>query len=339
VLCGRWETYPREFAKCRRCRKAKYCGKECQSTAWSEGHRFWCSAKDAEEEAAHAAHVRAEAAAYANAQGQDQGHHRVTITTMDADADGREATALTVNTIVNDTQGQDGTPVMGDAGSVPVMAAVNALRRTHQDGNANTTVNANATPVTIDLARMFPQLPQHRAVNANANGNTPGGVGGDGDNAAWGWEQVIVRPGAPPPPDDRMPRQMGLPIDMNFNMALMGMNPGMNPNAGMGGGMNVGMPTAPPDVGGGDMFVDTLIQHGFFGPGGVGGGGTAGEGMRVEDGVVRVDDDIVRVNQPPTTATAGHGQGHMPARTRTTDIPLRGGPRAGMGAEDAMMLD
>jgi hypothetical protein len=49
VLCGRWETYPREFAKCRRCRKAKYCGKECQSTAWSEGHRFWCSAKDGDE--------------------------------------------------------------------------------------------------------------------------------------------------------------------------------------------------------------------------------------------------------------------------------------------------
>jgi hypothetical protein len=48
VLCGKWETYPREFAKCRRCRKAKYCGKECQSTAWSEGHRFWCSAKDAD---------------------------------------------------------------------------------------------------------------------------------------------------------------------------------------------------------------------------------------------------------------------------------------------------
>jgi hypothetical protein len=32
VMCGKWETYPREFAKCRRCRKAKYCGKECQST-------------------------------------------------------------------------------------------------------------------------------------------------------------------------------------------------------------------------------------------------------------------------------------------------------------------
>jgi len=52
VLCGRWETYPREFAKCRRCRKAKYCGKECQSTAWSEGHRFWCSAKDVDEDGA-----------------------------------------------------------------------------------------------------------------------------------------------------------------------------------------------------------------------------------------------------------------------------------------------
>jgi hypothetical protein len=51
VLCGRWETYPREFAKCRRCRKAKYCGKECQSTAWSEGHRFWCSAKDGDDDA------------------------------------------------------------------------------------------------------------------------------------------------------------------------------------------------------------------------------------------------------------------------------------------------
>lgn len=53
VLCGRWESFPREFAKCRRCRKAKYCGKECQSLAWSEGHRFWCSAKEPEEDGEH----------------------------------------------------------------------------------------------------------------------------------------------------------------------------------------------------------------------------------------------------------------------------------------------
>ncbi|KAI9310918.1 hypothetical protein BX666DRAFT_1117214 [Dichotomocladium elegans] len=40
--CGKWEQKPREFAKCRRCRKAKYCSKACQSRAWSDGHRWWC---------------------------------------------------------------------------------------------------------------------------------------------------------------------------------------------------------------------------------------------------------------------------------------------------------
>ena len=42
MRCGKWETKPREFAKCRRCRKAKYCSKACQSVAWSDGHRWWC---------------------------------------------------------------------------------------------------------------------------------------------------------------------------------------------------------------------------------------------------------------------------------------------------------
>lgn len=41
MSCGKWEAYPRQFAKCRRCRKAKYCSKDCQSRAWQEGHRFW----------------------------------------------------------------------------------------------------------------------------------------------------------------------------------------------------------------------------------------------------------------------------------------------------------
>ena len=40
MVCGKWESFPREFAKCRRCRKAKYCGKECQSKAWADGHRY-----------------------------------------------------------------------------------------------------------------------------------------------------------------------------------------------------------------------------------------------------------------------------------------------------------
>ena len=43
MACGAWERYPREFAKCRRCRKAKYCSKACQSRAWSAGHRYWCA--------------------------------------------------------------------------------------------------------------------------------------------------------------------------------------------------------------------------------------------------------------------------------------------------------
>ncbi|KAG0371035.1 hypothetical protein BGZ54_001389 [Gamsiella multidivaricata] len=46
--CGKWETKPREFAKCRRCRKAKYCSKQCQSKAWNEGHRWWCIEKKPE---------------------------------------------------------------------------------------------------------------------------------------------------------------------------------------------------------------------------------------------------------------------------------------------------
>ncbi|KAJ1812924.1 hypothetical protein LPJ75_003417, partial [Coemansia sp. RSA 2598] len=39
LKCQKWETHPNEFAKCRRCRKAKYCSKLCQSKAWQEGHR------------------------------------------------------------------------------------------------------------------------------------------------------------------------------------------------------------------------------------------------------------------------------------------------------------
>jgi hypothetical protein len=41
--CGKWEELPRQFAKCRRCRRTKYCGKECQKSAWVF-HRHWCVA-------------------------------------------------------------------------------------------------------------------------------------------------------------------------------------------------------------------------------------------------------------------------------------------------------
>jgi len=43
--CGRWEEYLRQFAKCRRCRRTKYCSKECQKGAWGT-HRFWCVAAE-----------------------------------------------------------------------------------------------------------------------------------------------------------------------------------------------------------------------------------------------------------------------------------------------------
>lgn len=40
--CARWESYPRQFAKCRRCKRTKYCSKQCQLQAWTY-HRHWCA--------------------------------------------------------------------------------------------------------------------------------------------------------------------------------------------------------------------------------------------------------------------------------------------------------
>ncbi|KAL2829986.1 hypothetical protein BDW59DRAFT_141581 [Aspergillus cavernicola] len=39
--CGKWEEFQRQFAKCRRCRRTKYCSKDCQKAAWFY-HRHWC---------------------------------------------------------------------------------------------------------------------------------------------------------------------------------------------------------------------------------------------------------------------------------------------------------
>lgn len=40
-FCGKWEDYPRQFAKCRRCKRTKYCSRDCQLKAWTY-HRYWC---------------------------------------------------------------------------------------------------------------------------------------------------------------------------------------------------------------------------------------------------------------------------------------------------------
>lgn len=39
--CGKWEDFPRQFAKCRRCKRTKYCSRDCQLSAWTY-HRYWC---------------------------------------------------------------------------------------------------------------------------------------------------------------------------------------------------------------------------------------------------------------------------------------------------------
>ncbi|KAJ2725732.1 hypothetical protein GGI07_001100 [Coemansia sp. Benny D115] len=84
LKCQKWETHPNEFAKCRRCRKAKYCSKVCQSKAWQEGHRNWCAERgpagvnnpgSAEEEAAVAAAAAAAAAAGIAAVAVPPAHH------------------------------------------------------------------------------------------------------------------------------------------------------------------------------------------------------------------------------------------------------------------------
>ncbi|KAI5952382.1 samB [Candida jiufengensis] len=41
LKCSKWETYPREFSKCRRCKRTKYCSRDCQMKAW-HCHRNWC---------------------------------------------------------------------------------------------------------------------------------------------------------------------------------------------------------------------------------------------------------------------------------------------------------
>jgi hypothetical protein len=130
VICGKWESFPREFAKCRRCRKAKYCGKECQSTAWSEGHRFWCSAKDVEEDvsAVGVDHGNSAAAAvgvvgagdHMQVQVQDQGDH--------GDLPGIH--------IAVDTMGDGNVPVTTTTGGTnPTPAATRPERRRHGMGH------------------------------------------------------------------------------------------------------------------------------------------------------------------------------------------------------------
>lgn len=46
--CGKWEDHPKQFSKCRRCKRAKYCSRDCQTKAWVF-HKHWCVAAEPSE--------------------------------------------------------------------------------------------------------------------------------------------------------------------------------------------------------------------------------------------------------------------------------------------------
>ncbi|KAI9216572.1 hypothetical protein BC828DRAFT_393283 [Blastocladiella britannica] len=41
--CSHTEPAPNSFARCARCRTVRYCSRECQVSAWTQGHRYWCA--------------------------------------------------------------------------------------------------------------------------------------------------------------------------------------------------------------------------------------------------------------------------------------------------------
>ncbi|KAF7724949.1 hypothetical protein EC973_000530 [Apophysomyces ossiformis] len=95
MQCGKWEQQPRDFAKCRRCRKAKYCSKACQSKAWADGHRWWCVERQMT--------TREEETLNATAQSAANQEERVETTTTTADpriSAARDRDAVVVSDLV-----------------------------------------------------------------------------------------------------------------------------------------------------------------------------------------------------------------------------------------------
>ncbi|KAJ3355608.1 hypothetical protein GGF32_001878 [Allomyces javanicus] len=43
LTCARVECTDGEFARCGRCRAARYCSRACQAASWTRGHRHWCA--------------------------------------------------------------------------------------------------------------------------------------------------------------------------------------------------------------------------------------------------------------------------------------------------------
>ncbi|KAH9472485.1 hypothetical protein MJO28_001671 [Puccinia striiformis f. sp. tritici] len=120
MQCGKWESTPREFAKCRRCRKAKYCSKNCQSRAWQHGHRFWCSTR-AEGEGT------STTAAAATSTTHNTG-------TGEGEVEGTTVVGTTLTTDTPEAIVEDGIQRVDRASRALVDAAIERLRRTGGDG-------------------------------------------------------------------------------------------------------------------------------------------------------------------------------------------------------------
>lgn len=77
--CGKWEKYPKEFSKCKKCKRTKYCSRECQMRAW-HCHRNWCVPSNAS--------TNSTATATSGATNYDASHEIATVNTAPSDSEG-----------------------------------------------------------------------------------------------------------------------------------------------------------------------------------------------------------------------------------------------------------
>ncbi|BGP43852.1 hypothetical protein JCM10449v2_007909 [Rhodotorula kratochvilovae] len=112
MRCGKWEVYAREFAKCRRCRRAKYCSKTCQSEAWNQGHRYWC----------HKVASRREPGSTSHAHGHGHSHAHDRTAALSAPTGGADSGASGSSAPASPTPGGVATPT----GAVPPISVAGA---------------------------------------------------------------------------------------------------------------------------------------------------------------------------------------------------------------------
>ncbi|CAG8523694.1 384_t:CDS:2 [Funneliformis caledonium] len=145
MACGKWESYPREFAKCRRCRKAKYCSKACQSKAWSEGHRWWCMERlsHADADTSGNGHSTSSMERHRSADADTSGNGQ-SSSSMDTDppANG-QPTSIMERHRHADTNTSNSTSSTNSSGH-----RSRSSRSTNSTGNSRSTTNREATTVT-----------------------------------------------------------------------------------------------------------------------------------------------------------------------------------------------